>query len=251
VAILAQPVLDCAVTHARAIVSLHLAVALFGFAGLFGAWLHWPPAEITLGRCVVAALALAVVTRARGERLRPSVALFVNGAILALHWTSFFAAIRTSGIAIGLLGYASFPLFVVLLERVLLARPFDRASLLAMALVTAGLILVAGFRYASSVPVTGLAWGIVSGATFAWLAVRNREHVRTLPAAALAHTLFIASMRALSAHTASIIAALEPVYGIALAVLLVHQVPDRATLAGGVLIVSAAVAASRRPGGAV
>lgn len=293
-AILAQPVLDCAVTHARAIVSLHLAVALFGFAGLFGAWLHWPPAEITLGRCVVAALALAVVTRVRDERLRPGVALFVNGAILALHWTSFFAAIRTSGIAIGLLGYASFPLFVVLLERVLLARPFDRASLLAMALVTAGLMLVAGFRNASSVPVTGLAWGIVSGATFAWLAVRNREHVRTLPAVALAlwqnafaalwllpvmllagdwrvpsagewgllavlgiactalaHTLFIASMRALSAHTASIVAALEPVYGIALAVLLVHQVPDRATLAGGALIVSAAVVASRRPGGAV
>ena len=35
---------------------------------------------------------------------------------------------------------------------------------------------------------------------------------------ALAHTLFIGSLRRVSAHTASVVAALEPVYGIALAV---------------------------------
>ena len=43
----------------------------------------------------------------------------------------------------------------------------------------------------------------------------------------VAHTLFIASMQRVSAHTASVVAALEPVYGIALAVALLHEIPAR------------------------
>ena len=62
----------------------------------------------------------------------------------------------------------------------------------------------------------------------------------------LAHTLFIASMRRVSAHAASVVAALEPVYGIALAAWLLHDVPDGRTLVGGALIVAAALLASRR-----
>jgi drug/metabolite transporter (DMT)-like permease len=53
-------------------------------------------------------------------------------------------------------------------------------------------------------------------------------------------------MRVLSAHTASVIAALEPVYGIALAVVLLGEVPDGRTMLGAVLIVGAVLAASAR-----
>jgi drug/metabolite transporter (DMT)-like permease len=53
-------------------------------------------------------------------------------------------------------------------------------------------------------------------------------------------------MRVLSAHTASVVAALEPVYGIALAVVLLGEVPDVRTMLGAVLIVGAVLAASAR-----
>ena len=62
---------------------------------------------------------------------------------------------------------------------------------------------------------------------------------------ALAHTLFIAALRTVTAHTASVVAALEPVYGIALAFVLLGEVPGARTLAGGALIVGAAVVATR------
>jgi drug/metabolite transporter (DMT)-like permease len=65
---------------------------------------------------------------------------------------------------------------------------------------------------------------------------------------ALAHTLFISSLRRLSAHTASVVSALEPVYGIALAAGLLAEIPGPRTLAGAALIVTAAVLASRRAG---
>jgi drug/metabolite transporter (DMT)-like permease len=50
---------------------------------------------------------------------------------------------------------------------------------------------------------------------------------------ALAHTLFIAVLAGVTAHTAAAVAALEPVYGIVLAALLLGELPGVRTLAGG------------------
>jgi drug/metabolite transporter (DMT)-like permease len=66
---------------------------------------------------------------------------------------------------------------------------------------------------------------------------------------ALAHTLFIRSMRIVSAHTASVVAALEPVYGIALAFALLGERPGWRTLIGAALIVGAALRATSRASG--
>jgi drug/metabolite transporter (DMT)-like permease len=278
------------VSRRSALASLHLAVALFGFAALFGKWIALPATVIVLGRTIVAAATLAAVCLGRHDPPgRPTLAVAGNGAILALHWVSFFAAIQVSSVAVGLLGYASFPLFVLLFERRFRARGASALESGTALLAALGLVvLVPDFSWGSET-FRGLALGCVSGFTFAWLAVRNRrivEHMTPtrialwqnlfaaivllvvvagsgVPAppspldaalllvlgvacTGLAHTLFIASMQRLSAHTASVVAALEPVYGIALAALLLHEIPTWRTLAGGVLIVAAALVASRR-----
>ena len=278
-------------TPAAALVALHAAVALFGFAGLFGKWLPWDPAAIVFGRTVVAAavLGIAVLVR-RSERDGPSFALAGNGAILAVHWVAFFAAIQVATVAIGLLGFASFPLFVMVLEHLLLGVRWRGQDAVTAMLVVAGLaLLVPAITFADRA-VQGLAWGMLSAFTFAWLTVRNRaaRDVRRPRAVALwqnafaalcvaplvlrpggptveftpttlllifvlgavctalAHTLFIASLSRLSAHTASVVTALESVYGIVLAVLLLGEIPDARTILGGALLVGAAMAASRR-----
>lgn len=61
---------------------------------------------------------------------------------------------------------------------------------------------------------------------------------------AVAHTLFIESLATLRAQLASVISALEPVYGIGLAALLLGQWPTLQTLAGGLLIVGSTAAAT-------
>jgi drug/metabolite transporter (DMT)-like permease len=276
--------------HLRALAALHLAVLLFGFAGLFGKWLPLPPATIVFGRAAVAAIALALLFPLAGERGeapgRFEWALAASGAVLALHWVAFFQAIQTASVAVGLLGFASFPLFVLLLEALLRQRRLRFVEWVTAALVTGGLLLVAPeFRWQNRI-LQGLLWGIVSGFTFALLAVANRalaaRHsassiafwqnacaaacllplvavtaevpdvravllmvVLGVVCTALAHTLFIRSLRALSAHTASVVAALEPVYGIALALLLLGEMPPGRTLAGAVLIIGAAIYATR------
>jgi len=275
-----------------ALAALHVAVLLFGFAGLFGKWIDLSPVAIVLGRASVAAAVLGIVLlKTRAVRRPFELRLVTNGAVLALHWVSFFAAIQASTVAIGLLGFASFPLFVLILEWLLLRRRWTARKAATALLVTVGLVaLVPSFSW-SDPTVQGIAWGLVSGFTFALLAVLNRRLVASrravdvafwqnltaalcllpfawaTPAAlgsisardvalilvlglvctALAHTLFIAGLRDISAHTASVIAALEPVYGIVLAVLLLGEIPDLRTLAGGALIVSAAFVATRYP----
>lgn len=270
-------------SHGTALAALHLAVALFGFAALFGKWIALPPPMIVLGRTAVAALALGVLlaVRARGCG-RYEWRLGVNGALLAVHWVAFFEAIQSASVAIGLLGFASFPLFVVLLEAVFLKRGAGVRAWVLAGVVAAGLVLIVPAFELSDRNLQGLLWGVFSGASFALLAVCNRALAPRRPAAeiafwqnavaalcllptlaiaptlpstrdlalllvlglvctALAHTLFIRSLRALSAHTASVVACLEPVYGIALAVVLLDEVPDLRTLCGGVVIVGASL----------
>jgi drug/metabolite transporter (DMT)-like permease len=277
-------------TNAAALVALHIAVALFGFAGLFGKWLTLSPVAIVLGRTAIAAMALGILRMRAAERAPFDVRLAANGIVLALHWVSFFAAIQVSTVAVGLLGFASFPLFTLLIERVFLARRIHRREAITAALVTAGLVLLVPELSFANPIVQGLAWGLVSGLTFALLAVMNRRWATARPATdiafwqnalaaiallpfawaspwalgaigareivllvvlglactALAHTLFIAALANVTAHTASVIAALEPVYGIALAFALLGEVPGPRTLVGGALIVAAAVTATQR-----
>lgn len=56
---------------------------------------------------------------------------------------------------------------------------------------------------------------------------------------ALAHTLFIASLRTITAQSASLLASLEPVWGIVFAALLLKDIPTPATLLGGSIILCA------------
>ena len=55
-------------TNVAALVALHVAVVLFGFAGLFGKWLLLSPVGIMLGRTAIAAIALGILRVRAGQR---------------------------------------------------------------------------------------------------------------------------------------------------------------------------------------
>src|SRR4029453_4897585 len=169
------------------VVALHLAVALFGFAALFGDWIALAPTAIVVGRTTVAAITLTVVLRLRRQSSgRANIAMVANGALLALHWVAFFAAVQTASVAIALLGYASFPVFVLLLDRGARRHTPLAVEIGTVVAVLAGLVLLVPDLSWSNRAVHGLAWGIVSGFTFALLTLRNRSLLPTHGAIALA-----------------------------------------------------------------
>src|SRR5690606_7020073 len=83
--------------------------------------------------------------------------------------------VKTGGIAIATLGFASFPAFITLFEALLFRERVRMAEWLLLALVTSGLVLVTpSFDFADQGTV-GLAWGLLSGLSFALLALTNRR----------------------------------------------------------------------------
>jgi drug/metabolite transporter (DMT)-like permease len=63
---------------------------------------------------------------------------------------------------------------------------------------------------------------------------------------ALPHTLFIGSLRHIKAKKASLISCLVPVYGTALAAIILSEIPSARTMAGGSIVVMVAVFVSLR-----
>jgi drug/metabolite transporter (DMT)-like permease len=202
--------------------------------------------------------------------------------LLALHWTSFFESINVSNVAVGLLSFSSFPLFTAALEPLLLRQPPSRTQVFAALLILPGIYLLVPSFNLQDRTTLGVAWGILSGATFGLLSVANRRLGRDYPSTvlslyqdaaaaivllplvalapevglltpraflillilgvgctALAHTLFIESMRDITAQSASLLASLEPVWGILFGVLLLGDIPTTRTLLGGVVILCA------------
>jgi drug/metabolite transporter (DMT)-like permease len=269
---------------------IHVAALLFGGAGLFGKLLDLSPATITLGRAFFASLALLIATRVLRVDLavrsrRAALSLLLGGLLLAAHWVTFFRAIQVSSVAIGLLSFSSFPIFVVFLEPLCFGEKLRAADVAMAAAVTLGLAVMPSGG-ASDHAVQGVLWGVASGFTFAFLALINRSQVGAQPPlavafyenavaaacliplahisrplaastlltlvllgvvfTALAHVLFIESLRHIKAQLASVIISLEPIYGIAFAWLLLHEVPAPRTLLGGALILLTVFVAMRR-----
>ena len=61
------------------------------------------------------------------------------GALLSAHWMTFFKAIQVSTVAIGLLAFASFPVFVTLFEPIFFKERWRAVDMLTMAVVVPGL----------------------------------------------------------------------------------------------------------------
>jgi len=168
-------------SHSQALSAIHCAALLFGLTGVLGELVQAEPAAITLGRALFAVAALAGFARLRRQPLgqgltrRRLAELAGTGVLLALHWVTFFVSVKTGGIAVATLGFASFPAFIAVFESALFHEPIRGAEGRLLLLVTAGLVLVTPSFDLADQGTVGLAWGIASGLSFALLAVGNRR----------------------------------------------------------------------------
>jgi drug/metabolite transporter (DMT)-like permease len=268
-------------------VALHVAVLLFGLSGLIGKSCASPALVLTCLRSLIGAVALGLFLIARGQGLSGAWhgqrwLMLTGGVVLAMHWWTFFAAIQLGSVALGLLTYAAYPLFVTLMSWSLSRERPSAREWLSCAMVVIGLVLVVpdwSFLDGSALAV-GV--GILSGWLFAVLTLLNRRLSRTTPSLALvawqtataglvllpfavgflpeipktewlwlillgivftgfAHALFTASLRALPLALVAVTAALEPVYGIATAWLVLDEKPEPQMLLGGAIIIAASL----------
>lgn len=278
---------------ASGLIETNIAVMLFGIAGLFGKFLALPAWCIVLGRTGFATLALGLVmvfTQHRSpQKGKAGVCLFgLLGLVLAIHWVTFFHAIQVSSVAVGLLAFSTFPAFITWMEPWWFNEKRRGIDMITSLMVLLGILIMVYPSSFGGQIFFGVAWGVISGLTFAILSLLNRKWVKQYPpvviafyqnamasllllpmlawidisvsgrqlgllailgivCTALSHVLFIRGLTFVRAQLASIVACLEPVYGIALAYLLLHEIPSVHTLVGGaVILLTTLVAMMRR-----
>lgn len=172
------------ITHRAALTAAHIAAVLFGLTGIFGALIHADATVITSGRAAFAVLALGLYSLLQRRSLLrdmtgPRLAtLAVTGLLLAIHWVTFFVAVKIGGVAVATLGFASFPAFIALLDMAVFRERIGAAEGTLLALVTAGLVLVTPSFDFGDKGTVGLIWGLASGLSFALLAMANRRATR-------------------------------------------------------------------------
>jgi drug/metabolite transporter (DMT)-like permease len=162
---------------------IHFAVLLFGLSGLFAKFVALSPLVIVLGRTFFASLSLGtiLISLKRPMRIHSKTdfaAFLLLGGVLAVHWTTFFHAIQISTVAVGLLSFSTFPVFVTFMEPHFFKEKLRLFDVLTAILVFCGLILVIPSLDFDNPVTRGAFWGIVSGLTFALLSILNRKYVR-------------------------------------------------------------------------
>ena len=108
----------------RYILNLHIAVMLFGLAGVIGKYIFFPAGVITLGRVFFSTLILTMIIELKKESLMLSYRkdyfiMIISGVLLAVHWTTFISSIQLSTVAIGTITFSTFPLFITFLEPII------------------------------------------------------------------------------------------------------------------------------------
>ncbi|MFZ6657900.1 DMT family transporter [Undibacterium sp. TJN19] len=170
------------------LLALHMAVFLFGAAGVLGKMLAVGALLLVFGRTLFASLSLLPVLAWQGQlnfREVPK-SVILCGVLLAVHWLSFFAALNYASVAFGLMGFASFPLFVALLEPWFFKEKRRASDAWAAVAVVIGMIVMVSDASWKDGAVIGLALGIFSGLGFAFLVMANRWQGGHIPAFKLA-----------------------------------------------------------------
>lgn len=155
---------------------LHFIVFLFGFTAILGKLVSIPAVEMVFYRTLLAAAGMMVVVLIVKGSFRVSqsdfIKIFLTGAIVAIHWISFFISGRVSNPSTSLVGFATCSFWAALIEPIAKRRKIQALEVGLGMVVLIGLILIFSFDFDYAF---GLFLGIISGLTAAIFSVINSK----------------------------------------------------------------------------
>lgn len=132
----------------KAFLQIHFCVLLWGFTAIIGKLITLPALPLVWWRMLVVVAALACVPRVwRGLRaMSPRVILAYAGigVLVALHWLTFYGAIKLANASVGATCIALASVFTALVEPKLAGRKFSGRELLLGMAALPGVALVVG-----------------------------------------------------------------------------------------------------------
>ena len=166
-------------TSRKALLQIHLCVLLWGLTAILGKLISLRAVSLVWWRMVIVLAALALVPRFwRGlARTTPKmIGIYAAiGAVVALHWVTFYGAIKlaNASVAVSCLGLG--PVFAAVIEPAVTGRRFEVRELLLGVGVLPGVALVVGGTPAGMQ--AGIAVGSFSAALIALFGSLNKRFV--------------------------------------------------------------------------
>ncbi|THU40026.1 EamA family transporter [Niastella caeni] len=165
----------------KAFLQLHIAVFLAGFTGILGKLITLNEALLVWYRLLITVITLWVLYlfqrklhRTCPERSRRGAGIariIAVGAIVALHWVTFYASIKYANVSVALVCFSAVGFFTAILEPLITRKPFNKNELLLGLLVIAGIYLIFHFDPHFK---TGIIFGIISALLASLFPVFNR-----------------------------------------------------------------------------
>jgi len=166
----------------QSLLFLHSAVLLFGGTALFSKLINLPALDITVYRTGIAAVVLLVLLTLQKKQITLASAkdygiAILLGAVVGIHWVTYFAGMQMAGITIGMIAFFTYPVITVFLEPLLSRakmnrKPQTKDVVIAFVVLIGIFLLIPEINLGNQVTL-GIATGVISAFFFA---LRNVLH---------------------------------------------------------------------------
>jgi Predicted permease, DMT superfamily len=133
----------------KAFIQLHLAVFLAGFTAILGKLITLNEGLLVWYRLLVTSLTLALILLYKKQlvilKLKEAFRIFGVGAIVALHWVSFYGSIKHSNVSVSLTCLSAIGFFTSFLEPLFMKRRIDIVEIFLGLMAIAGIYLIFDF----------------------------------------------------------------------------------------------------------
>lgn len=153
---------------------LHITVLIFGLTGVLGKLIETGSYLLVWYRIGIALAALSGYFLLKKHSLKIDKKLLgkilLVGVIIAVHWVTFFEAIKQSNVSVALVCFSSSTLFTSLIEPLYFKRKIKPYELLFGLLIIIGLYFIFSFEFKY---ITGMVLSVISAALASWFTVLN------------------------------------------------------------------------------
>lgn len=274
----------------KEIFSLHIAVMLFGLAGVIGKFVTVSAILTTFARVFFSFVFLLIVMLVKREKIvlnnrNDYYLISFAGVVMAIHWFTFLQAIQMSSVAVGTITFSTFPLFVTFLEPLVYKEKLKLKNIVVAVIMFLGVLITVPEFTLKNQMTLAIIIGMFGSLSYAVLCLINRyfskyytgrticlyeqgvASIVLLPSlfvvkinltatdfialvflgivcTAIAHSIYISSLKKVKVHTAGIISGLESVYSIIFALILLQEFISVKEFLGAVFILGIAFYAS-------
>ena len=175
---------------------LHFIVFIWGFTAILGALISIDAIPLVWFRVLLASVVLFIFLKIRkipfNENGSDMLKLFLGGVLVALHWVTFFYAIKISTISTTLITLSSSAFFVVIIKPLFEKKRIEIYELLLAFLTMIGFVVI---FYSETLYTIGILVALVSAILVALFSVYNSKLIKSYRGSKIAfYELFFAGL---------------------------------------------------------